>query len=226
MDRLRGILYACYTSFRSDGCMEIARDRRTRILGIPRVVHEVHLELSHTFQPGSPRWRRIEARENGGRVREGEVQPLVRDPSTEETASRGSTDNRIRMSRSRMEGGWVSTFDPSVSRTMAPLSRRKRLAIQTDLTRYKRCSPRHPSTTPTTRTPPIHPPTPPSLPSTSAHTRFFGEIRVSSPLDRRIQFASWLLFTAYLCCRSVLSPLKWVGWSSISIKYFPIKIRV
>lgn len=30
------------------------------------------------------------------------------------------------------------------------LSRRDRLAIQTDLTRYKRCSPRHPSTTPTT----------------------------------------------------------------------------
>lgn len=41
----------------------------------------------------------------GEEAREGKVQPLVRDPSTEETASRGSTDNRIRMSGSR--GRWM-----------------------------------------------------------------------------------------------------------------------
>lgn len=80
---------------RHSGCM----DRRTRILSIPRVVQdEVHLELSHTFEPGSRGWRRIEM---GAEM--GKVQPLVRDPSTRRNCEQQvyKEDNRIRMSRSR-----------------------------------------------------------------------------------------------------------------------------
>ena len=104
-------------------------------------------------------------------------------------ASSRSTDNHIRMTRAAVRGDWVSTFDPTISPyDVSPPFQRGRFGIQTDLTRYKRCSPRH-SSSRSKRTP-IHPST--TLSSTT-HGWSFRGIRVSRPLDRPIQFASWLL---------------------------------
>ncbi|KAK1122211.1 hypothetical protein K0M31_009437 [Melipona bicolor] len=104
-------------------------------------------------------------------------------------ASSRSTDNHIRMTRAAVRGDWVSTFDPTISLYDVSLPfQRERFGIQTDLTRYKRCSLRH-SSSRSKRTP-IHPST--TLSSTT-HGWSFRGIRVSRLLDRPIQFASWLL---------------------------------
>lgn len=141
--------------------------------------------------------RRMEEGSNAGRL---DRYPLA---SLQETASSRSSGNRIR-TRATV-GGWVSTFDPSIPRTYSyePPFQPDRVGIQTALTRYKRRSPRHPSTA-TRRTilrTSIH--STHDTPRRSRRTRRNKSILL---LDWRIQFASRFLFTALLF---LPSPASW-----------------